>query len=135
MIDIFIYQTARGPAWQMAEGYFTLRASGKDGTAKYTSRKLVRDKTTAKIITAELMVNAIYVMNIYTSKRGIQTREAIRVHLDNTEAAVMLDKRLKEWKEAGWKNKKGEDLPMQYRLCFDTMKKSKRTYIFTKGEE
>ena len=134
MIDIFIYQTAKGPAWQAAEGNFTLRISGRDGSAKYEGKKLKRDKTTAKILTAELLVNAIYVLNIYSSRKGIITSDPVTVHFDNNEAAVMCQERLRQWKQAGWKNKKGESLPDQYRLLYETIKKSNRTFTFMKGE-
>lgn len=134
MIDIFIKQTAKGPAWQAAEGCFTLRISGRDGSAKYDSKKLQRDRTTAKIISAELLVNAIFVLDIYSRRRGLITSEPVTVHFDNNEAAVMCESRLRQWKQAGWKNKKGEALPEQYRILHEMIRKSNRTFTFTKGE-
>lgn len=135
MIDIFIKQTAKGPAWQAAEGSFTLRISGKDGSAKYDSKKLIREKTTAKILSAELLVNAIYVLNIYSSRKGLTTTDPVTVHFDNSEAVTMCESRLRDWKRVGWIDKKGNDLPKQYRLLHETIKKSNRTFTFTKGEE
>lgn len=135
MIDIFINQTAKGPAWQAAQGSFSLRISGKDGSAKYEGKTLQRDRTTAKILSAELLINAIYVLNIYSSRRGVITSDPVIVHFDNNEAAVMCESRLRQWKQAGWKNKKGEILPNQYKLLHEMIMKSNRTFTFTKGEE
>lgn len=135
MIDIFIKQTAKGPAWQAAEGVFALRITGKDGSAKYESKKLKRDMTTAKIISAELLVNAIYVLDIYSKRRGVITATPVTVHFDNNEAAVMCEKRLRQWNQAGWKDKKGKDLPIQYRILYEMIKKSNRTFTFMKGDE
>lgn len=135
MINIFIKQSARGPAWQQASGTFTLRISGKDGSSKYTGPKLQREKTTAKILSCELLINAIYVLNIYSKRKGFIASEPVRVNFDSAEAAAMCQTRLKQWKAAGWKNKKGEALPIQYRMLYDTIIKSNRAYIFEKGEE
>lgn len=134
MIDIFIHQTAKGPAWQAAEGHFTMRISGKDGHDSYESKKLIREKTTAKIISAELIVNAIYVLNIYSSRKGVVTLDPVIVHLDSDEAAVMCNKYLMQWKRAGWKDKKGNGLPQQYELLYDMIMRSKRMFTFKKGD-
>ena len=134
MIDIFIHQTAKGPAWQAAQGYFTMRITGRDGHDTYTSKKLIREKTTAKIISAELIVNAVYVINIYSSRKGVVTKDAINIHLDSDEALLMCEKYLRQWKQAGWKDKKGNLLPDQYHLLNDMIIRSGRTYTFTKGE-
>lgn len=135
MIDIFINQTAKGPAWQAAKGSFSLRISGRDGSAKYEGKTLQRDKTTAKILSAELLINALYVLNIYSSRRGVITTDPVTVHFDNSEAVTMCESRLREWKRVGWIDKKGKDLPIQYKLLHEMIMKSNRTFTFTKGED
>lgn len=135
-IDVYINTTAQGPAWQEAEGYFVIKLCGWSGTMRHESARLFRTRTTARILSCELLVNAFYILNKYANDWRISDEDTVHIHADSNIIHLFSQKQFNKWCQSGWKDSKGRDLPSQYRRLYEVITESNRSFDFSvKGEE